>query len=110
MRALQEHPSSCTPPPPKMPALTHAPSRKKIEKAILNKLKDIHAIKERLYTLRYDTTQPHEDTVRDVEVRTRHKKWHQRAQLDCVATVLIVLPPLGGCVDLSIYSSAEPHP
>lgn len=41
--------------------------RKKIEKAILNKLKDIHAIKERLYTLRYDTTQPHEDTVRDVE-------------------------------------------
>ncbi len=56
----------------------HAPSRKKIEKAILNKLKDIHAIKERLYTLRYDTTQPHEDTVRDVEVRTvaNNKRWH----------------------------------
>jgi hypothetical protein len=81
-----------------MPALTHAPSRKKIEKAILNKLKDIHAIKERLYTLRYDTTQPHEDTVRDVEVRTRHKKWHQRAQLDALPPLLIVLPPLGGGV------------
>lgn len=90
MRAFQD------PPPSKMPALTPAPSRKKIEKAILNKLKDIHAIKERLYTLRYDTTQPHEDTVRDVEVRTvaNNKRCHQRAQLDGVVAipVLIVLP------------------
>jgi len=41
--------------------------RKKIEKAILNKVKEIHGIKERLFTLRYDSTQPREDTIRDVE-------------------------------------------
>lgn len=46
-------------------------SRKRIEKAILNKIKEQHAIKERLHTLRFDPTQPPEDTQRDVEVRTR---------------------------------------
>jgi len=50
------------------PPTNQQPTRKKIEKAILNKVKEIHGIKERLFTLRYDSTQPREDTIRDVEV------------------------------------------
>jgi len=41
--------------------------RRRLEKAIMQRLREQHAIKERLYTLRYDTTQPPEDTLRDVE-------------------------------------------
>jgi len=44
-----------------------AASRTQFEKDIRRKLKELHAVKERLYQLRYDTSRPEADIVRDVK-------------------------------------------
>jgi len=41
--------------------------RDKYEKTIKEKTKELHAVKERLYTLRYDYSRPESDIVRDVK-------------------------------------------
>jgi len=41
--------------------------RDKYEKTIKEKIKELHAVKERLYTLRYDYSRPESDIVRDVK-------------------------------------------